>query len=522
MRVTSLNDIDRQISPIDCEICIIGAGAAGLYLADRLQRLGRQVVVLEAGPLGTVTGLDLDLQPVFAGDVYSGATTGRFFGLGGSTAKWGGALVPYREQDRRADSEDFAHAWDVILDAVERNSGSVSKNLGLPFDPVNRREFRFGLGQNVADLEKSGLDLEVSTWLPFRKRNFRFLTKQSNVGGSEANVYVDAIVANWKLSGESLKHKRVTLIEAKNSSGKQITVQAKTYIIAAGAIESARVLLEISALHGNRIFPNAAAIGRNLSDHLSWRIAAIQDNDRARVSESYGPKFTRGMMRSYRLLDNSPMPSAPRYFGHFIFDIDNPAFKLARVLLQGFQSGSVPKLDALTIRKGLVGLGYFASYRLLKSRLYIPDGTRIYLQLDMEQWPDCRNAVTLSAERDNLGRLRAVVNWRVTERDEESLLQIRRELLRKLNNALFCENELVPLKSDGSLTKPHDAYHPVGVCRMGEDSEAVVDDSLFVRGVENIAVLSTGVFPSAGTANPTFSLLCLAEELALKLNSYFH
>jgi choline dehydrogenase-like flavoprotein len=49
---------------------------------------------------------------------------------------------------------------------------------------------------------------------------------------------------------------------------------------------------------------------------------------------------------------------------------------------------------------------------------------------------------------------------------------------------------------------------------MGEDAEAVVDRNLKVWGVQNLWVVSTGVLPSAGTANPTFSMLCLAQQLA--------
>ena len=60
-------------------------------------------------------------------------------------------------------------------------------------------------------------------------------------------------------------------------------------------------------------------------------------------------------------------------------------------------------------------------------------------------------------------------------------------------------------------------YHPVGTCRMGSDPEAVVDLQLRVRGVRNLWLVSTAVLPSAGTANPTFTMLCLAEDLLRRL-----
>jgi choline dehydrogenase-like flavoprotein len=73
---------------------------------------------------------------------------------------------------------------------------------------------------------------------------------------------------------------------------------------------------------------------------------------------------------------------------------------------------------------------------------------------------------------------------------------------------------LEPLKGGDLDAKPHDAYHPVGTCRMGSDQEAVVDLDLRVRHTGNLWVLSTAVFPSAGSANPTFSMLCLGEKLS--------
>ena len=62
--------------------------------------------------------------------------------------------------------------------------------------------------------------------------------------------------------------------------------------------------------------------------------------------------------------------------------------------------------------------------------------------------------------------------------------------------------------------KPYEACHRVGTLRMSPDYGAVVGLDLRVRGVEGLSVVSTSVLPSAGTANPTFLMLCLAEEFA--------
>jgi choline dehydrogenase-like flavoprotein len=107
----------------------------------------------------------------------------------------------------------------------------------------------------------------------------------------------------------------------------------------------------------------------------------------------------------------------------------------------------------------------------------------------------------------------ASIHWRVSDQDLASITTLAHNFFSHWPG----ERTDLPvlharvIGNDGS--KPYDAYHPVATCRMGEDAEAVVDHALKVWGVENLWVVSTGVLPSAGTANPTFTMLCLAQGL---------
>ena len=55
----------------------------------------------------------------------------------------------------------------------------------------------------------------------------------------------------------------------------------------------------------------------------------------------------------------------------------------------------------------------------------------------------------------------------------------------------------------------------LAVC-MGESGESVVSLDSAVHGFRNLWIAGTAVLPSAGTANPTFTALCLAESLIKK------
>ena len=166
---------------------------------------------------------------------------------------------------------------------------------------------------------------------------------------------------------------------------------------------------------------------------------------------------------------------------------------------------------------GGAGFFAFAYSRYIRSDLFIPLGTSVSLQLDIEQVPMISNAVSLTDKIDRYGRPITKINWRVNDIDYNNIQQTSTNILKKWSKMQNGMPKLIPTIIDGNGSKPYDAYHPVGTCRLGIDKGAVVDTDLRVRGINNLWVLSTGVLPSAGTANPTLTMLCLGDELADRL-----
>src|SRR5690606_13576394 len=78
----------------DTHFCVVGAGIAGLLLATRLARQNRKVIVLESGSLA----FDPEIHALNEIDDPSGRyareLTGRYRGLGGSSSRWGGRMIP--------------------------------------------------------------------------------------------------------------------------------------------------------------------------------------------------------------------------------------------------------------------------------------------------------------------------------------------------------------------------------------------------------------------------------------------
>lgn len=516
--IIDLNEATQSNIHAACDVCVIGAGAAGLYLASRLSRGGLRVIVLEAGGATCGPGASVGIEPVFSGSQYRGAVEGRAFGWGGTTSRWGGLLVPHSELDLRAEASPESIVWEHIVKVVRERSSMVFSTLALEGGPDFFSLPAASLGRNAKLLHDCGLETIAAEFLPFRRRNLTCLV--STRMSRNLTVYLNAVASRWLIRPTTNASGAVSAVEAISQDTRSLRVSAKSFVIAAGAVESARILLEIDRSTGERMFPRSASIGRYLSDHLSCAIADVHSEDQNQAANLFGPIFSKGRMRSFRFLEPSIEPLTPRHFAHFIFDIHNAGFRLVKDIFFGLQSRSLQDFHFSNIIDGISGLSRLAYNRFIKSRLFIPVDTPAHLQMDIEQTPSWGNRVHLGGKTDQYGRPIAVVHWQVNEADYKNIQMVSQRLLRKWPGRSVGFPRLVPIHIGDSPPKPYDAYHPVGICRMGADQEATVDLDLRVRGTQNLYVLSTGVFPSAGTANPTFGMLCLGDRLADKLANY--
>jgi len=494
------------------DVCVVGAGAAGVYVSHRLAQRGQKVLLLEAGGHTAVDGAALGIGLDDNGTAYGGATLGRVFGLGGTSARWSGQLVPHTELDVGRNSPHLSSAWRHIVELVSRHTPEVRSVLGLPppqangegpFEPLRRR------------LEPLGLRVHASEWLPFHRRNLSKLLYAAYPGRGRVDVCLHGVVRSWSVA-DGPGGARVESLTLR-SAGHDFSLRAPRFVLTAGAIESARILLEIQASLPTSPF-RSASIGRYLTDHLSCTVASVPVANRGRIARALGPRFERGCLRSARILESDPAPDAARGSFHFIFEIDDPGHAVMRQVVAGLQARRRPAVSLAEVGQSARGLVGQAWSRLVTSRLHVPADTPVHLQLDIEQVPSSARGVFLSERRDTFERRLAELRWEVSDTDLEQAQALTARFARRwaAERELPELDFLSPVPEGASAL---DAYHPAGICRLGSDAEAVVDAGLRVHGTDNLWLLSTGVLPSAGTANPALSMLCLGEELAQTLQT---
>jgi choline dehydrogenase-like flavoprotein len=513
INLADAHDIENIVK---CDICIIGAGAAGIYLAVELAAKSLDVILLEAGDWTNVDALTMFGSEVeFEADLYPGATKGRFFGVGGTTSHWGGALVPHTTHDLKQ-TDDKTDMWAHIVGIATKKCPSVLRKLGWWSGDDFTRFARHRLNEVSKKLESVDIDVSSNLILPIGKKNFRYLLNRPIRRGGRLRLVYNAVVRDYEyIDRGSSAH--LNRIEAVSHKGRQIKIDANQFILSAGAIESARILLELDRTFCKPLFHVNSSAGCFLADHLSSEIAGVGSNDRKSIVNLFAPRFHKGWMRSFRFVDRSGAASTPRAFAHFIFNSRNSGFHLAKKLLGSMQARLVPKVTPMEALRGIEGIARLGIYRYMRSSLYIPTNAKVHLQLDVEQVSQRQNRVELGNKLDKFGRPVVSINWRITDQDKENIRVTARNFLAKWSTLAPHLPKLIPLDVASDTSKPHDAFHPVGTCRMGNKNKSVVDQNLRVWGLENLYVVSTGVLPSAGTANPTFTLLCLADDLIDRL-----
>jgi choline dehydrogenase-like flavoprotein len=512
METINPKSLDGKKTEVTCDVCIVGGGTAGIYLGVQLVKMGLAVVILEAGGRVCADAESLGFEAEFNGTPYRGAIEGRAFGLGGTTSRWGGLVIPHSEQDCRSTEESGFDPWQHIVSVVDQYADDVYRTLGFT-SPLGGTEARKFLRNTVDRLEDSGIRTKVARYLPFRQKNFSTLLDDLPSEKEDLTIFLNAVAREWQVTMDPDGKSRVTAAKARCGT-RTVTVTADSFVLAAGAIESARILLEMERQLDFDLFQPESAIGHYLGDHLSCSVATVRAENWEKAVRLFQPRFAEGRMCSFRFLDRSVPKEAPRAFAHFVFDDKNDGFELAKKVLRGMQSKSMPDVPLGEVVRGASGISQLAWQRLVNSRLHISNEADIRFQLDIEQEPNFDNKVILGKKRDESGRPVPLIEWGIREADYEAIRETTNRFLRKWPGGKRGIPELTPLPEEASERKPHDAYHPVGICRLGTDGESVVDPELKVHGTKNLSVLSTGIFPSAGTANPTFSMLCFSELLA--------
>lgn len=498
------------------DFVIIGGGTAGLLLAKLLSDSDLSVIVLESGSKEQRTDRHPFNRVVTTGMTYSGAEDGRFRCLGGTSTRWGGAMIPFL----RADLKEFE--WNTEYDSV------------LKFIPILEETFQLNDGPYNIMSEftscQSDYIMRAAKWPSFRNRNLALLLKSDIENRPNLEVWLNATGVEFDEQSGVIKK-----ILAKSLNNKQLNVEAKQVIIASGAIEATRMLLLLEENVPSFQEIGTRATGSRFSDHISAPIATLVPSNKAELNQLFGYQFEKkGVMRNIRFEMNEDSilrGKVPPHFFHVSFKPPlNSPFNQLRDFYRQVQQGNFPSLkNLIELLKSLPWLIRAAYWKFYKHRLLYPQGSEIEIHLVLEQVALDANTIKLSIlEKDSFGIPLPEIHWKVSPIDasnfifaaqafqsfweESKLSRIATFHPRKIMDEKYLENSL--------FSESTGIFHPTGTTPIGNEiGSSTVSKDLKVHGYENLYLVSTSILQTGCGANPTMTELLFAFRLADHLKS---
>jgi choline dehydrogenase len=284
---------------------------------------------------------------------------------------------------------------------------------------------------------------------------------------------------------------RATAVVVREQEGTRTIAVAGELVLAAGAIESPK-LLQLSGIgpgallqsFGIPVVVDAPSIGANLREHrylaMQYRVTGGSLNDRFS-----GIGLLRSML-DYALRSKGPLTHSAHEVGGFVKtrpELDRPDAQIGVGLYSMSGSGSEVNIDA---QPGITIGGYFMRPESQGAiRIQSPDpAARPHIDANhLTADIDKRSAISLFRWIRSLAAQPALASWLVSATTPGIEIQSDEQIV------------------DAFLRFGNTAYHVCGTVRMGSDSAAPVDPQLKLRGIENLRVADTSIMPTITSGN---------------------
>jgi choline dehydrogenase-like flavoprotein len=497
-------------SVIEGDLCIVGAGAAGISMALEWVTSASRVILLEGG------GFDYEprMQELYRGESvglpYFPLDAARLHYFGGTTGHWAGFCSTLEPIDFQVRDWVPHSGWPIARADLDPYYARAHTVLGLgpyEYDVASWQRRDPGLVPFALDPKVAWTKM----WQFSAPARLGTLYRDAIVKAPSVHLYTHANVC------EITANDAVTAVDGlrvRTFEGKEHRVRAKRYVLACSTIQNARLLLASRRQAPSGLGNAHDLVGRYFMEHLEMPSGNLVTlGNRSANAKMYAFEFGRTKARGEIAL--SPAVQRERRILNATVSLEPGA--IGAPALSTFQWATPDVVERMRAPAGATDTTSAPAPAIDSSA-----GGAFHLLTRQEQAPNPASRVTLAAEHDALGMPRARLDWRLTELDRRSFRDFYEVLGREMGRSgvgrvqmrdwlLEASNAPWPASLGGG-------WHHMGTTRMHPDpKQGVVDANCRVHGIANLYVAGAAVFPTAGCVNPTLTLVALTLRLSDRL-----
>jgi len=516
---------------IEADVCIVGAGAAGIAIARELEGSRLKVALVESG------GIGFRHRPQF---LYRGDNVGlpnfataksRLRTFGGSTTRWGGQCRPFDPIDFEARPWMRHSGWPFGREHLGPYYARASTVCHLErYDYETARWF----AETNGPMPVSGDALETRIYQFSQSRDFGIAYREQLTRAANVNVYLNANIVEIETDTSG---NNVTALRAQTFNGKELRFAARAHVLACGGIENARLLLASNRVEASGVGNRHDLVGRFFADHpyflpgylepaeprFASSLYVIEDYERAgREQRAHAAFGLSERQQREEQLNGASVYLVRRADYKVRAEYFSTGGRSFNMLVDVLRHRDLPDgRMSMHLRNTLGAAGDIATTIGRQITQQVRPQPRPGLRATIETSPNPDSRVTLGHAKDRFGLPRVRVDWRINRDDQRGLERLlatmRAELPRQGIGRLV---EDFTRDAGGWPMSMVGGKHHIGTTRMHVDpKQGVVDPDCRVHGLANLFVAGSSVFPTAGYANPTLTIVALALRLADRLKA---
>ncbi len=512
----------------ESDICIIGSGMSAQILASTIKN--KKIIMIESGKLDYEKNIQSLNEYDEMGMLFRKDHINRVRQLGGSANLWANQLMVLKNfeiKNRDWITKDFS--WPFNFDELKSYYNDVIKLIyNKNFKYINiLDEYRNNLFLEKEFLKIDEFELLQSFW-PSKVEKFNNKSKFTKKVLASKNIEFYEFFTATKIEvdeeTESIKSIKV------KSQNKACTIKSNFYVLACGALENARVLL--NAEKYSNLIKNTNT-GRYFMDHPRVNLGILKSNKKLPLSFVFGIKYNKYDLKKSLSLsskyqnDNKLLGSHayldPKFSNEDAYMFENFLQELKKLIkFKGipnltFKNFSIKKiLEQIYLKlppQISSSLLNNILRKLFERKNFYFSFTNMEVNYQSEQFPNINSRIYLSDKKDIFNQNKLNIEWNLHDMDYKTLKEFVKVMKEKFKNHPF-------LNFDENVNKQiTDASHHSGTTRMSLNrSDGVVDKNCKVHDVKNLFITGSSVFRSSGSANPGFTNMAMSKRLGNHLN----